>query len=317
MDKSNSNKATTVILLVVIVVLLGALIFVVVNNNVDKNNVSNNNSNIQNNNNENSENNKDNNEVENLTINSNEVKELISMIGKVDASLTNPKELQGPTSGAEELLYRHNNAEAKSLDAEAIMYIIFDYVKDYKTIDTSSTISYGGANYKVGYVISKEKVVDALKVIFGDNLTTMPSSTQKVNVYCIGINGVLAPKYARYNASTGEIEMSLDDVATGFEGTNMYINSYDRVEQPDDNTLEIYEKVAFTNNSAEITFDKVVKLNKDIELKEMITSYNNNGELTFDEDTIKNYLSSFGEYKYTFTKGSDNLYHFKSVVKVK
>ena len=255
-----------------------------------------------------------------ITLDDPVVKDLINLLGKSEGSLVYSKDIGSGITTVEELMYNISNSDASRLSSEIVMYLILNNSKIVESNEGAVSIPYYGNGYEVGYIVESTEVQRVLYQVFGTNLTTMPKASSEVGVYFINIDGNFAPKYARFNAASGNIELSLDTVATGAETNYLYLNYYDRVEIPNENILELYEKVIFTSSILDKDNNNGFKLYKDVMQTEYIAKVSNyklvNGRYRFSEEELNNYINLFAEYKYTFNKDSNGYYHLKNIKKV-
>lgn len=264
--------------------------------------------------------NNDKEEMEKITLDDPIVKELITLLGKSEGSLVESKDIGAGITSVEELMYYVTDSDASRLDSKIIMYLILNNATITEVEGSYISSSEHGTGYEIGYIVGNNEVQRLLERIFGNNLTTIPNSASEVGVYFINVNGSFVPKYARYNFATGNIELSLNNVVTGGISNYLYLNTYDKVETPDENTLELYEKVIFTSSVIDKDNDNGFRLYKDVMHTEYIAKVNNyalvNGRYRFSEKELNNYINLFAEYKYTFNKDNNGYYHLKRIEKI-
>lgn len=314
MKKESGIKTKTIILIAIMVIISLFIVRILINDELfkkktDINNQTNNNDILE-----------EKEEMEKITLNDFVIKELINLLDKSEGSLTESKILGSGIPDVEELMYYVEDSDVSRLDSKIIMYLVLNNANLIKVESGYISSNSYGVGYEIGYIIENIEVQKILKRIFGSNLLTMPNNADETEVYFVNIDGIKTPKYARYNVATGNVEISLNNVITSQTSNYMYLNNYDRVDMPDDNTLELYEKVIFTSGITDKDNDNGFKLYKDIALTEYIAKVNNytliNGKYRFSEKELNNYINLFAEYKYTFNKDEDGFYHLKSIKKM-
>lgn len=317
MEKENGIKTKTVILIAILVVISLFAVRFLIDEDLGRNQEDNNIKNEINNNEQ--EEIKEEEQIK-ITLDDPLVKDLIKLLGKTEGSLVYSKDIGTGITTVEELMYSITNSNVSNLTSEIIMYLILNNATIKEVSTGSISAPYYGVGYEIGYIVESSEVQRVLYQVFGNNLTTMPKTSKEVGVFFIDIDNSLVPKYARYNFANGNIEISIDTVTTTRESSYLYLNSYDRVNIPSDDILELYEKVVFTSNIFDKDSDNGFKLYKDVMHTEYIARVNNfelvNGRYRFSENELNNYINLFAEYKYTFNKDSNGYYHLKSIEKV-
>ena len=243
---------------------------------------------------------------EELDMEEEEIEELLSLISKTNGSLETSKSLD--ENSIETNIYRLKTVrDVNNLDSNLIMMLLLSKISDYDEYNGNETLEYNGVSYEIGYVIDSLDVIRLISDVFGDNLDDV-----------INISSLPTYPLIRYNDVEGTIEISKESLSSGFmKSEQMYINYYSEAKKVD-NTIEIYEKVAFLQVAPENSSQ--IKLYKNIEFKNFIDNFDatiKNGVATLNKEEIEKELDHFTEYKYVFTQDEVGRYHLKSLGKVK
>ena len=254
---------------------------------------------------------------EELDMEEEEIEELLSLISKTNGSLETSKSLD--ENSIETNIYRLKTVrDVNNLDSNLIMMLLLSKISDYDEYNGNETLEYNGVSYEIGYVIDSLDVIRLISDVFGDNLDELPKDISEVRPYVINISSLPTYPLIRYNDVEGTIEISKESLSSGFmKSEQMYINYYSEAKKVD-NTIEIYEKVAFLQVAPENSSQ--IKLYKNIEFKNFIDNFDatiKNGVATLNKEDIEKELEHFTEYKYVFTQDEVGAYHLKSLGKVK
>ena len=179
-------------------------------------------------------------------------------------------------------IYDEKYADVNTISNEYIIYTALNYLVNYGEIEDN-------ADSKYTKKISNELVDRTIKNIFGDINYT--------NIAYLG-NNALCP-YGIYDSNTNNylIDTNCNKKDITIETYNIKI-----IETP--SKIDILQAISYVK-----TEDSKRKIYKDKELTKLISEENNY------RININNY-SNFKQYRFTFTKGTDNLYHFTSVNEV-
>ena len=254
---------------------------------------------------------------EELDMEDEEIENLLSLISKTNGSLEISKTLD--ENSIETNIYRLKTVtDVNDLDSNLIMMLLLSKISNYDEYNGNETLEYNGISYEIGYVIDSLDVIRLISDVFGDNLEDLPKDISEVRPYVINISSLPNYPLIRYNDAEGTIEISKESLSSGFiESEQMYINYYSEAKKVD-NTIEIYEKVAFLQVAPENSSQ--IKLYKNIEFKNFIDNFDatiKNGVATLNKEDIEKELEHFTEYKYVFTKDEVGAYHLKSLGKVR
>lgn len=217
---------------------------------------------------------KDNNEEENTNIDSNPVVST-RLIGVINA-LNNPFiENIGDNVG---YIYNKGFTDTNSISNDYIIYTALYYLKERNELEDNNEPKYQKK-------VAKSIVDSTIKNIFGD-------ITYNANAY-LG-NGITCPN--GYYEPSEEYFYINTNCETG---TNK-VESYNIKIVQGMKSVDIYQAIGY------VSYNGTKKVYKDRAMKELVAEDDNY------EISIKDY-NNFIQYKFSFTKSSDNLYHFHSV----
>lgn len=176
-------------------------------------------------------------------------------------------------------IYQNTHADATTLSSNYVIYTAISYLEENGELENYIEAQY---NKKA----SADLVDEVIKNIFGD-----------ISYNRLGYLG------NEITCPNGKYDIETDSyfINTTCAKNDVKVDTYNIriVEKPD--VIEVYQAISWVKN-----IEDEYTVYKDIELNEYIS---NNLD---DHASVTNY-TSFHQYKFTFTKGSDNLYHFTSI----
>lgn len=175
-------------------------------------------------------------------------------------------------------IYNKGFNDKSSLSNNYIIYTALYYLKERNELEDNNEPKYQKK-------VSKNIVDATIKNIFGD-------ITYNANAY-LG-NGITCPN-GYYNQSEEYFYIN-----TNCEVGNKKIETYNIKIVQGMKSVDIYQAIGYVTN------DGIKKVYKDKSMTDLVAE--DNGY----EISINDY-NKFVQYKFSFTKGSDNLYHFQSV----
>lgn len=175
-------------------------------------------------------------------------------------------------------IYNKGFIDTKSLSNDYIIYTALYYLKERNELEDNNEPKYQKK-------VSKSIVDSTIKNIFGDIV-------YNANAY-LG-NGITCPNgYYEPSEEYFYINTNCETGANKIESYNIKIVQGMK-------TVDIYQAIGY------VTYSGTKKVYKDRTMKELVAEDDNY------EISVNDY-SKFIQYKFSFTKGSDNLYHFYSV----
>lgn len=175
-------------------------------------------------------------------------------------------------------IYNKGFIDVNSLSNDYIIYTALYYLKERNELEDNNEPKYQKK-------VSKILVDSTIKNIFGD-------ITYNANAY-LG-NGITCPNgYYEPNEEYFYINTNCET------GTNKVENYNIKIVQGM-KSVDIYQAIGY------VSYNGTKRVYKDKAMKELVAEDDNY------EISIKDY-NNFMQYKFSFTKGSDNLYHFHSV----
>lgn len=175
-------------------------------------------------------------------------------------------------------IYNKGFIDKNSLSNNYIIYTALYYLKERNELEDNNEPKYQKK-------VAKSLVDSTIKNIFGD-------ITYNFNAY-LG-NGITCPN-GYYNQSEEYFYIN-----TNCEIGTKKIETYNIKIVQGMKSVDIYQAIGYVTN------DGIKKVYKDKDMKELVAE-DNNYEISLND------YNKYVQYKFSFTKGSDNLYHFQSV----